>query len=91
MSAWTKLESGDIAAIGLKDTRSDYKRHNKHLALYASIENFHSSSKKSEKKNNDVTLTTGGSNAVPEVPRLRVRLPRSSRRMLSPPTPTARR
>ena len=66
MSAWTKLESGDIAAIGLKDTRSDYKRHNKHLALYASIENFHSSTKKSEKKNNDVTLNTGGSNAVPK-------------------------
>ena len=38
VSAWTKLESGDIAAIGLKDTRSDYKRHNKHLALYASID-----------------------------------------------------
>ena len=38
VSAWTKLESGDIAAIGLKDTRSDYKRHSKHLALYASID-----------------------------------------------------
>ena len=33
VSAWTKLESGDIAAIGLKDTRSDYKRHSKHLAV----------------------------------------------------------
>ena len=65
VSAWTKLESGDIAAIGLKDTRSDYKRHNKHLALYASITNFHDSTKKSEKKNNDVTLNTG-SNVFPK-------------------------
>ena len=65
VSAWTKLESGDIAAIGLKDTRSDYKRHNKHLALYASIENFHSSTKKSEKGNNDVTVAIG-SNVFPK-------------------------
>ena len=65
VSAWTKLESGDIAAIGLKDTRSDYKRHSKHLALYASIKNFHSTSKKSEKKNNDVTVAIG-SNVFPK-------------------------
>ena len=90
VSAWTKLESGDIAAIGLKDTRSDYKRHNKHLALYASIENFHSSTKKSEKKNNDVTVAM----RLERVPRSSTSTsatPRSSRRMLSPPTPTARR
>ena len=65
VSAWTKLESGDIAAIGLKDTRSDYKRHSKHLALYASITNFHSTSKKSEKKNDDVTVAIG-SNVFPK-------------------------
>lgn len=62
ISAFTKLESGDIAAIGLKDTRSDYKRHNKHFALYASVVNFHTPTKKSEKKNNDVTLTIGSNN-----------------------------
>ena len=58
MSAWTKLETG-LAAIGLKDSRSDYKRHNKHFALYTEIANFHATGKKSEKKNEDVTLTIG--------------------------------
>ena len=58
VSAWTKLETG-LAAIGLKDSRSDYKRHNKHFALYTEIANFHATGKKSEKKNEDVTLTIG--------------------------------
>ena len=58
VSAWTKLEAG-LAAIGLKDSRSDYKRHNKHFALYTEIANFHATGKKSEKKNEDVTLTIG--------------------------------
>ena len=58
VSAWTKLEAG-LADIGLKDSRSDYKRHNKHFALYTDIANFHATGKRSEKKNEDVTLTIG--------------------------------
>ena len=56
VSAWTKLET---ATIVLKDSRSDYKRHNKHFALYTNIVNFHATGKRSEKKNEDVTLTIG--------------------------------
>ena len=64
VSAWQKLETG-LAAIGLKDSRSDYKRHNKHFALYTEIANFHATGKKSEKKKSMKTsaASTAGRNA----------------------------